>query len=837
MAWFGLGFVLICLFLFINLPSIGEPQIQKRIAQFSGTNDIEFDIQKIGFLNTFISKIRISKAMFIDSINIDYDIKNLSSIHLTKVTISGLRLHANLDENNKIKFDGLTLPDTSKESPGPSDLAFLSFLPDKMVLQNAKIVLHALNEEFLIPFDVLSTIDSKKGKIVVNTILYPFGEKINAFVRVDMNKGIESLKIEGKSFDLGHITPFISKKINGMQLKGPADFNLETTCPQKKWKINLSQASLVSPFEASLKAFSTTLSIEDQKINASGTFSLSHSFLPLSRMEYVLAFNLKSNHYFDLIIHNSKTEPYQIVYESIAGTLKNPQLNARFFGTLSRADGQITVDLSQGRIQHQKDSLIFSDAKIRANMVMDFTEGGKGVSSKFTSTANNIRIKSDLLESSFPAVNLSGRFSLDKENKPLVNMTLMGSKGEITAPEFKTKASDLSIEIPIQYPHVDKKLYGMYSIRKVSYNNQYNLSTAGKILQTGVKEFQITGALGLLNLPNLKTQFKSIIGFEKGLSASLDFNTDPVRLNFADIEKLSLQKLQTADVDAIISARGKAAFSNHQLKTAMQVEINDGKIVMADTNFSAAGINTIVEFNDLLALESVPGQILTIDSIEVDKVKIQNAKIRFTIEDGKSLLVENIRFKWCNGLVSTESIRFPQPDNAYLLTFYCDRLEMTQLLKQMGAFDAQGSGTLNGRIPVVYSDGNISFDNGFLFSTPGSGGKVVISNSDRITAGIPMDNPQFAQLDLAREALKDFDYQWAKLVFNTFENALDVKMELDGKPSKILPFEYKKELGGFVRIDASSPGSKFQGIKLDVNLKLPFNDVIKFGNRIKSVLN
>ena len=173
----------------------------------------------------------------------------------------------------------------------------------------------------------------------------------------------------------------------------------------------------------------------------------------------------------------------------------------------------------------------------------------------------------------------------------------------------------------------------------------------------------------------------------------------------------------------------------------------------------------------------------------------------------------------------------------YSLNLYCDRLELVQLLKQMGAFHAEGTGTLNGRIPVIYSDGNISFDNGFLFSTPGSGGKVVIENADLITAGIPMDNPQFAQLDLAQEALKDFEYKWAKLVFHTFEDTLYVNMELDGKPGKLLPFEYKKEFGGFVRVDASSPGSHFQGIKLDVNLKLPFNEVMKFGNKIKSIFN
>ena len=547
--------------------------------------------------------------------------------------------------------------------------------------------------------------------------------------------------------------------------------------------------------------------------------------------------DFNNDYYFDLILHNGKTEPYQIIYESIACTLKNLQLNARFFGTPSKANGQITIDMGQGRILHQKDSLIFSDAKISSDMVMDFTDKGKGVSSKFTSTANNIRIKSEPVESSFPAVNLSGSFLLDKNNTPWASMILKASKGKITSPEFKTKASGLNFEVRIHYPNIDKKVYGKYFIPKISYNNQYNFSTSGKILQTDAKKFQVSGGVSLLTLPKVKAQFSSIVGLEKSFYASLDFKIDPVKLNYADIEKFIPQKLQVAEVDVTASAKGKAEFLNHQLKTSMQVNVNDGKIVIPDTNFTAKGINTMLEFNDLLSLESVPGQVLTIDSIEVNKVKIENAKIRFTIEDGKSWLVENIRFNWCNGLVSTESIRFPQKNNAYFLTFYCDRLEMTQFLKQMGAFNAQGSGTLNGRIPMIYSDGNISFDNGFLFSTPGKGGKVVIANSDRITSGIPMDNPQFAQLDLAQEALKDFDYHWAKIVFNTFEDTLDVKMELNGKPSKVLPFEYKKEFGGFVRVDASSPGSQFEGIKLDVNLKLPFNDVMKFGNKIKSILN
>lgn len=136
---------------------------------------------------------------------------------------------------------------------------------------------------------------------------------------------------------------------------------------------------------------------------------------------------------------------------------------------------------------------------------------------------------------------------------------------------------------------------------------------------------------------------------------------------------------------------------------------------------------------------------------------------------------------------------------------------------------------------MVYQEGNISFDKGFLFSTPGKGGRVVIENSDKIIAGIPLNTPEFSQLDLAREALKDFEYTWAKLALNTVEDTLHVNMEMDGKPAKVLPFEYKKEVNSFVRVHGSSPGSRFQGIRMDVNLTLPFNQVLKYGHTIKKI--
>lgn len=415
---------------------------------------------------------------------------------------------------------------------------------------------------------------------------------------------------------------------------------------------------------------------------------------------------------------------------------------------------------------------------------------GKGLSSDFFIKTGPVSAKSDAMAASFPDVVISGNISNDENNIPITRLLIKSSKGKIQSDRNKILASDVSFEIPISYPYSKEKPMGKFSIPSVTYNNQYMFTTNGDILQTDTRKLRIRGKVSSEIFADVHTQFNTIFDL-----------------------------------------------TDNQLKTHMQLNITDSTIRFPELDLTAKGINTRIDFNDLLVPETVPGQIVTIQSIDVKKIRISEAKIQFSFEDAKTLLIENIRFKWCNGLISTESFRFPQGKNEYHLTLFCDRLELTELLKQMGVFHAEGDGTLSGRIPIVYTDGKIDFNNGFLFSTPGSKGKIVIKNTDRIIAGIPMDSPEFSQLDVAREALRDFNYEWAKLTLNTQGDTLAVNMELDGKPAGLLPFEYKKEFGGFVRVDAASPGSHFQGIKLDVNLKLPFNDVMKFGNQLNTILN
>ena len=160
---------------------------------------------------------------------------------------------------------------------------------------------------------------------------------------------------------------------------------------------------------------------------------------------------------------------------------------------------------------------------------------------------------------------------------------------------------------------------------------------------------------------------------------------------------------------------------------------------------------------------------------------------------------------------------------------------MAKVLEQFGAATAVGEGTVSGRIPLRYHNGMISFDDGFLYSTPGVTGKIRLTDTEILTAGIAPDTPQYIQMELAREALKDYDVSWAKLNITSEGQDLLLRMQLDGKPARILPFVYKKELGGFAKIEAAGKGSKFQGIRLDVNFRLPLNKMLQYKDLIEMI--
>ncbi|MCP3872485.1 MAG: hypothetical protein GY699_04925, partial [Desulfobacteraceae bacterium] len=521
-----LGLSICLLMIFINLPNIVESQAEKRLPQFLNSAEVDFHIQKLGLYNTFVSKLRFGKGLTIDFINIDYGINGLSSLNIDTITLSGLKIIASIDKNNQIKIQGLELPKSEKSKTFKIENPFLAWLPKKIILKNSKIILHKGSQEFVIPFDILSSLKLNDDKVVAQILFHPFGENISAKVTYDMNKGIEGVAIEGKSFDVGHINQMIPKNIDGFNVNDFVDFKLESSAPLKKWKIWVSNIDMEKPLKTTINDLNAMMLIQQKKINVDGSFNLIHQPIPAVQMKYGLILDLEKDIFFDLNFSNDKMDDFKLTHESKSAKLKNLKILATFQGTPEKSNGKVDIKLDGGQIQYEKESLHFSNTQILTDISADFSEEGKGIGSKFNIISKNIQTKSNGINASFPLASISGQCQVDKKYTLKGFMTLNASKGKISSAKFKTHASDISVEIPVQYPTPKKELIGKYSIPSISYDKQYHLSAKGKIRQRKLLEFLVDGRVSFKSLPAMEPIFNSVVGFKNGVHANVDFETN-----------------------------------------------------------------------------------------------------------------------------------------------------------------------------------------------------------------------------------------------------------------------------------------------------------------------
>lgn len=390
--------------------------------------------------------------------------------------------------------------------------------------------------------------------------------------------------------------------------------------------------------------------------------------------------------------------------------------------------------------------------------------------------------------------------------------------------------------IPLKFPAGDSKQKGSVSISAAKYQN-LNLGAIEADLRQTTSGISFSGKLKNNMIPQLAAKFAG----ESNLGDNKDYET---RLQF---ELFYPQSAPEIDLGKFLPAangftfegkfleKGHFVIGKGGLHATAESSLSNASLRHRKNNITVEGIQMALLIPDLPKMRSAPGQQLKFARASFGDMNIENGEINFQIESPRSVLVEKSHFNWCDGKVDAPAIRLKAGIKDYSLILYCDRLNLAKVLEQFGAASVEAQGELNGKIPIRYNNGQLNFHDGFLYTTPGETGKIRMTDTEILTAGIPQDTPQYVQMELARKALEDYDYAWAKLNLTTEGDDLLLNLQLDGKPAKSLPFVYRKDMGGFAKVEAGVQGSKFQGIRLDVNFRLPLNKIMQYKELIQMI--
>ena len=825
-------FVLCLQCIIIFLPAISKHIVQSALGPLPGNQPLDFKVSRLGVNDTQISDISFGEDLRLDTIEFTYHMDTKNIISVEKLVMSGLNVTLHLDEKKRIRVSGFSFPQAKNvDHPGPvfdPDInafeSYFAYLPAHIVLKNSTIFIETGKDRFYIPVQADVQLDRKTLLADMKLSIFPMNQKITVGATANLAQGSVQMKISADRLYpemLPAMMPGESQALS--KLCGPVNFSIETK-DFSTFYFELNDLGLEPDPHLKIKfpKISGVLSSDKtaMTLKAGGPVQIRSPGVDLGLFKFEILSQIASGtvDQFALTLQNEITKTWNMTPERMALSLSPVD----FSDQIQLVDPQFRLSVS-GNLEHQTGKLAIAGTALKSfknnqaehTNVLDIS--GLQVTTQFN---GNFGRPESLKHIKFNA--LIDKFAVQKNMK---------DKG--------IQAKGIYFELPVTYPFKDIKAFGRAGIKKVILHDKIMPAVSAKLVQTSDFAMDITGKVNHTGFPGLVVDFSARAGLDSNMNPFVkgQTTTDQFSITQNILSPFVPGMSGVEDFKFDISARADFSYTNQRINSSADIQVSNGILNAAESGFSASGISADMHFNDLMVPETLPGQYINIDAFNAGRFNCSNAKIRFSLEDGKSINIENLKFNWCNGIVSTEAFRLPSDDKALHLTLYCDRLEMEDLFHQLGAFDAEGGGTLSGRIPVVVKKTEIAFDNGFLFSTPGEGGRIFIRDLDRMLAGVPKNTREFSQLDLAGEALKNFEYKWVTLKLNTHGDTLGINMQLDGKPVSALPFEYNQNLNSFVRIDAQSPGSNFQGIKLDVNLTLPFNQVIQFGNNLKRIMN
>ncbi len=434
------------------------------------------------------------------------------------------------------------------------------------------------------------------------------------------------------------------------------------------------------------------------------------------------------------------------------------------------------------------------------------------------------------------ALILSAQFEGQGDAPPMVAGQLQFVNGRFQHDGSGMRLAGIRLDLPYRSNPKQADAGGTFSIARIAHRQRDLGDIQGRIDQQE-DGYTIAATHASRLFPNLNAEVSGRVGDGGWQSSPATVTVDIPAYTVPDDSDLGrwLPAAQGASLSGTVSARATASILDNRLHAELDLTLQDGLVRIPERKMVVAGIDTRLHFPELPRIRSAPAQSLRFDRAAMGAIVVDGGQFDFQLESPDTLLVEKGRLRWCGGKVDTQALRITAGKRDYQVSLYCQRLGLSQILEQLGSVHARGTGTVNGRIPVSFSNGKIRFDDGFLFSTPGEGGQIRLTGTEVLTRGIPSGTPQFVQVELARAALEDYAYEWVKLGLESQAEDMVMRLQFDGKPAKPLPFRYQKEIGSFVRVETGQQGSLFQGISLDVNLRLPLNRLLQYKDIVNMI--
>uniref|UniRef100_UPI0035CB0040 intermembrane phospholipid transport protein YdbH family protein n=1 Tax=uncultured Sphingomonas sp. TaxID=158754 RepID=UPI0035CB0040 len=172
----------------------------------------------------------------------------------------------------------------------------------------------------------------------------------------------------------------------------------------------------------------------------------------------------------------------------------------------------------------------------------------------------------------------------------------------------------------------------------------------------------------------------------------------------------------------------------------------------------ATGIAGEIRFTDLLALQSAPGQVATIKTLNPG-IAVNDGTVRYQLLPGARIAVEQGRWPFAGGTLTLEPTLLDfDKAQARHLTFRIARMQAAQFLQQFDFKNLDATGVFDGVLPMVFDQTGGRIEQGHLVVQPGGGAIAYVGDITQKDVGF--------WGNFAFQALKSLRYRNLEIVMN-----------------------------------------------------------------------
>lgn len=170
------------------------------------------------------------------------------------------------------------------------------------------------------------------------------------------------------------------------------------------------------------------------------------------------------------------------------------------------------------------------------------------------------------------------------------------------------------------------------------------------------------------------------------------------------------------------------------------------------------GIAGTIGFTDLLALESAPGQQVTVKTINPG-IPVTNGTIRYQTLSGARIKVESGRWPFAGGTLTLDPtlLDFSQPVERRM-TFHVEGAAADQFLLQFDFQNLNATGVFDGALPMIFDERGGRIEGGRLVVRPGGGSIAYLGELSQKDLGV--------WGNLAFGALRSLNYRSLRIDMN-----------------------------------------------------------------------